>query len=454
MWTSKLIQAFNRSEMLLGKRVCVIGAGPSGMSVLYHFNKLRKQDKDIPEVVCFEKQSNWGGLWKYSEETGTDRYGEPVHGSMYRGLWSNGPKEGIEYPDFSFDEHFGKPIPSFPPREAIYDYLKGEYFSRNPATIYGVADFARGRWTKNKLRHWIRFNHVVRQVTFNDTTNDFSVVIKNLPENKVLPVERFDFVVVANGHFSVPNMPFFPGVDQFLGRVIHSHDFRNASHFKGKRVLVVGAGLSAEDIALQCLKYGAKYIICTWRSKPMGYNWPSQITEKPLLTKIEGNTVLFRDGTSAEVDDIIFCTGYLHSYPFLEKRLQLKNTNGPCPEGLYKGLLWTRGGNNKVLVQNLNCPDQKIAFWTDYVTDISKEAEYGYNLDASSVFYPWVKHRMADITNYRSHSFTNLFTGKKSPVTKTPFMQEFDDSVHHFVNPEQRNGAISQDDNQLIGFGS
>jgi len=56
--------------MLLGKRVCVIGAGPSGMSVLYHFNKLRKQDKDIPEVVCFEKQSNWGGLWKYSKETG------------------------------------------------------------------------------------------------------------------------------------------------------------------------------------------------------------------------------------------------------------------------------------------------------------------------------------------------------------------------------------------------
>lgn len=105
-------------------------------------------------------------------------------------------------------------------------------------------------------------------------------------------------------------------------------------------------------------------------------------------------------------------------------------------------------------VRNLNCPDQKIAFWTDYVTDISKEAEYGYNLDASSVFYPWVKHRMADITNYRSHSFTNLFTGKKSPVAQTPFMQEFDDSVQHFVNPEQQNGAISQDDNQLIGFGS
>ena len=52
------------------KRVCVIGAGPSGMSVLYHFNKLKTQGKEIPEIVCFDKQSDWGGLWKYSWETG------------------------------------------------------------------------------------------------------------------------------------------------------------------------------------------------------------------------------------------------------------------------------------------------------------------------------------------------------------------------------------------------
>ena len=58
---------------------------------------------------------------------GTDIYGEPVHGSMYQGLWSNGPKEGVEYPDYTFDEHFGKAIPSYPPREVLYDYLKGEH---------------------------------------------------------------------------------------------------------------------------------------------------------------------------------------------------------------------------------------------------------------------------------------------------------------------------------------
>ena len=46
---------------------------------------------------------------------GTD--GEPVHNSMYRHLWSNGPKECLEFADYSFEEHFGHQIPSYPPRE-------------------------------------------------------------------------------------------------------------------------------------------------------------------------------------------------------------------------------------------------------------------------------------------------------------------------------------------------
>ena len=52
------------------KRVCVIGAGPSGMSALYHFKQLEMKGQEIPEIVCFEKQSDWGGLWKYSWRTG------------------------------------------------------------------------------------------------------------------------------------------------------------------------------------------------------------------------------------------------------------------------------------------------------------------------------------------------------------------------------------------------
>ena len=59
--------------------------------------------------------------------TGTDEYGEPVHGSMYQGLWTNGPKEAYELPDYTWKEHFGKPVPSYPPREIIYDYLQSKY---------------------------------------------------------------------------------------------------------------------------------------------------------------------------------------------------------------------------------------------------------------------------------------------------------------------------------------
>lgn len=56
---------------------------------------------------------------------GTDEFGEPCHGGMYKHLWSNGPKEGLEYPYYTFTDHFGKAIPSFLPRPAMRDYLEG-----------------------------------------------------------------------------------------------------------------------------------------------------------------------------------------------------------------------------------------------------------------------------------------------------------------------------------------
>ena len=77
------------------KRVAVVGAGPSGLAVLRAFQTAKANGDEIPEVVCFEKQDNWGGLWNYTWRTGLDQYGESVHGSMYRYLWSNGPKEGL-----------------------------------------------------------------------------------------------------------------------------------------------------------------------------------------------------------------------------------------------------------------------------------------------------------------------------------------------------------------------
>ena len=76
---------------------------------------------------------------------------------MYRYLWSNGPKECLEFADYSFDEHFGKPIPSFPPRAVLYDYIVG-------------------RLNKGKMKSKIKFNtRVVGTIFKNDK---FEVIIK------------------------------------------------------------------------------------------------------------------------------------------------------------------------------------------------------------------------------------------------------------------------------------
>lgn len=56
--------------------------------------------KNLQEIVCYEKQNAIGGMWNYTWHTGLDRNGEPVHGSMYRYLWSNGPKESLEFAEW------------------------------------------------------------------------------------------------------------------------------------------------------------------------------------------------------------------------------------------------------------------------------------------------------------------------------------------------------------------
>ena len=203
-----------------------------------------------------------------------------------------------------------------------------------------------GRWTScdKDLKQFIEFNTVVRSVTFDDDRQMFTVKSTNVI-SKVSKTEEFTDVVVAVGIFNVPHKPQFPGMESFNGRILHSHDFRNALEFKNQRLLVVGASYSAEDIALQCRKFGAKSVICTWRTKPMGFKWPAGIEERPLLQKLSGNTAYFKDGTSAEVDALVLSTGYLYNFPFLEDKLRLDSRLTMYPDDTYKGTLWLRGGS-------------------------------------------------------------------------------------------------------------
>lgn len=103
----------------MSTKVAIIGAGPAGLAQLRAFEAARAKGGPVPdEILCFERQADWGGQWNATWRTGLDEHGEPVHSSMYRHLWSNGPKECLEFADYSFDEHFGRPVSSYPPREA------------------------------------------------------------------------------------------------------------------------------------------------------------------------------------------------------------------------------------------------------------------------------------------------------------------------------------------------
>lgn len=440
-------------------RVAVVGAGPSGLAALRAYRSAQEGGAEIPEVVCYEKQETWGGLWNYTWRTGTDEHGEPVHGSMYRYLWSNGPKECLEFADYSFEEHFGRQIPSYPPRAVLQDYMAG-------------------RVERSGVRGWVKFRHAVKSVVYDGSADRFRVVARDLAADREESSE-FDAVVVATGHFSTPNVPSFPGLEAFPGRVMHAHDFRDAAEFAGKRVLVIGASYSAEDIGLQCRKYGAAAVTFSWRTKPMGFKWPAGCEEVPLLERLEGKRAFFRNGLEREVDAVVLCTGYLHHFPFLEESLRLKTRNRLYPPGLYKGIFWQANPRLQYLgmqdqyytfnmfdaqawyardvvlgrialpgaeererdmaawvarEEAVGDPFQAIDFQTEYVRDLLGATDYP-RLDVDEVarlFKEWEHHKAEDIATYRDRSYRSTITGTVAPAHHTRWMEAMDDSAGAF----------------------
>ncbi|GAB3217195.1 NAD(P)-binding domain-containing protein [Mycolicibacterium hippocampi] len=446
-------------------RTAIIGAGPCGLAQLHAFEQARLDGVDVGEVVCFEKQSDWGGLWNYTWRTGLDVHGDPVHGSMYRYLWSNGPKECLEFADYPFDEHFGGPIPSFPPREVLYDYIVG-------------------RAKKSNVRQFIQFDAAVRDVTFDGGTFDggtFTVTVESWEKGDgALRAETFDHVIVATGHFSTPNVPEYPGFEHFPGRILHSHDFRDAVEFADKDLLILGSSYSAEDIALQSRKYGARSVTVSYRNTPMGFGWPDGISEVPALQHLEGRTAHFADGTSRSVDAIILCTGYQHHFPFIDPELRLSTTNNLYPERLYKGVVWTANPKlmylgmqdqyytfnmfdaqaflaRDVVLGRFQLPmaegmDADIAEWrtryaavagvmeqidfqTDYVRDLMALTDYpAFDIElVRRHFVDWEHDKDASITGYRDRCFASPCTGTVGPPPHTAWWDELDDSLARFL---------------------
>lgn len=232
------------------------------MAQLRAFESAARAGAEIPDIVCFEKQADWGGQWNFTWRTGLDEFGEPVHSSMYRNLWSNGPKEALEFADYSFDEHFGKAISSYPPRPVLWDYIAG-------------------RLENSNVRELIRFQTVVRWIDYDAEREIFTLTSEDLPTGESV-TEEFDRVIIAAGHFSFPNVPEFNGIETFPGQISHAHDFRGAEAFEGKDVLVIGASYSAEDIGSQAFKMGAQSVTASFRSEPMVTTGPMALKSDPL----------------------------------------------------------------------------------------------------------------------------------------------------------------------------
>ncbi|QYC41731.1 putative oxidoreductase CzcO [Nonomuraea coxensis DSM 45129] len=189
-------------------RVAVIGAGAAGLATTKAL-----LDAGL-DVVTYEKGDRPGGLWARDNSSGLS----PAYASLHL----NTSKGRTEFADFPMPAEW----PDYPSADHVAGYL---------------ADYAK---TFGLTPH-LRFGSTVRHVEREGTGPLPWVVTTESGETG-----RYDAVVVANGHNWDPRMPEpgYPGT--FGGTQLHAHDYRTPEIFRDRRVLVVGMGNSAMDIAV------------------------------------------------------------------------------------------------------------------------------------------------------------------------------------------------------------
>jgi cation diffusion facilitator CzcD-associated flavoprotein CzcO len=220
--------------------VCVIGAGVSGLTAIKALG-----DWQIPHT-CFEASDDVGGNWYFRNPNGRS--------SAYRSLHIDTSKTSISFKDFAMDERY----PDFPHHSEIHGFL------RDYAERFG-------------LRERIRFGTPVQRARRLDGGG------------WDIDGERFDVLLVCNGHHWDPSFPSFPGT--FDGPTIHSHHYIDPIEplaLQGKRVLVVGIGNSAVDITSELARKGvAERVLISTRSG--AWVMPKYVLGRPTDTILKTN---------------------------------------------------------------------------------------------------------------------------------------------------------------------
>jgi dimethylaniline monooxygenase (N-oxide forming) len=192
-------------------KACVIGAGSSGIAACQVL-----QQRNI-QFDCFEAGSAIGGNWRYLNDNGMS--------SAYRSLHINTSKKVMEYASFPMPEDY----PNYPNH-----FLIARYFD----------DFA----DHFGLRERITFRTEVTRVEPASGGWEVTTQHRDTGDRKTA---RYDAVLVANGHHWDPRYPEPPFPGTFDGEQIHAHHYKVADPYRGKRVLVLGIGNSAADIAVE-----------------------------------------------------------------------------------------------------------------------------------------------------------------------------------------------------------
>ena len=325
------------------EKVCVIGAGPSGITAIKNL-----LDEGL-DVTAYDFNQDVGGNWIFSEKES--------HSSVFETTHIISSKTHSQYQDFTFDD-FEPGIPDYPSHDQLRRYFQA--YARH-FDLYRV----------------IQFDTLVKHCQLRDDQQWEVTTVQNGDEN----TEVFTQLVVCNGHHWKPRYPKYPG--EFTGELLHSHQYKKATPFADKRVLVIGGGNSACDVAVETSRVSKKTSI-SWRR---GYrivpkflfgqptdvvanrmSWlPSKIKyimsgitvklvtgsnklyglQKPkhavgathpvvndeLLYKLrhgkvfpkvdierfDGRKVIFKDGSEEEFDTVIACTGFILAHPFFDK---------------------------------------------------------------------------------------------------------------------------------------
>ncbi|UWR13076.1 flavin-containing monooxygenase [Sulfitobacter mediterraneus] len=332
------------------EKFALIGAGPMGLAAAKVMS-----EQGIP-FQGFELHSDVGGLWDIDAPRST----------MYETAHLISSKTMTEFADF-------------PMREDV-----AEYPSHTEMKRY-FQDFAAHYGLYSKYH----FNtEVLSAVPLGAAGAGWRVTWRDAQGKEQSDV--FAGVMIANGTLSEPNMPTFKG--QFDGELIHAANYRDPHQFTGKRVLIVGAGNSGCDIAVDAIHHGKscdismrrgyyfvpKYVfgkpadtmggmikLPMWLKRkvdgmilkwfvgdPQKYGFPKpdyalyeshpvvnslilfhaghgDLKVRPDIDHLDGKTVHFADGTQAEYDMILTATGYRLHYPFIEDTLL--NWQGDAP---------------------------------------------------------------------------------------------------------------------------